>query len=84
MPSSSVYSLAGIQKIFIVDGDVVREHHVTLGEQTKEWVEILSPVLNPGMRVVTSGQRLLSDGIAVTERSTDDFSTNLDSTRSKP
>jgi membrane fusion protein (multidrug efflux system) len=84
VPSSSVYSLAGIQKIFIVDGDVVREHHVTLGEQTKEWVEILSPVLNPGMRVVTSGQRLLSDGIAVTERSTDDFSTNLDSTRSKP
>ncbi len=65
---SSIYSLAGIQKIFVFDKGVVHEHHVELGEQTNDWVEIRSPELPDGAKVITSGQRLLSDGIAVSLR----------------
>jgi RND family efflux transporter MFP subunit len=68
VPSSSIYSLAGIQKIFVIDQGVVREHHVQLGEQRPEWIEIAEPKLPPGTQVVTSGQRLLSDGVHVTVR----------------
>ena len=68
VPLSALYSLAGINKIFLVQGDHVREIQVTLGEQTSEWVEIASPSIPSGSRVVTSGQRMLSDGAPVIER----------------
>ena len=68
VPLSALYSLAGINKIFLVQGDHVREIQVTLGEQTSEWVEIASPSIPSDSRVVTSGQRMLSDGAPVIER----------------
>ena len=68
VPLSALYSLAGINKIFLVQGDHVREIQVTLGEQTSEWVEIASPSISSDSRVVTSGQRMLSDGAPVIER----------------
>ena len=37
---------------------------VTLGVQTTDWVEITSPALPPGARVITSGQTALADGHA--------------------
>ncbi|MCU0717321.1 MAG: efflux RND transporter periplasmic adaptor subunit [Pirellula sp.] len=68
VPPSSLYSLAGIQKIFLIENGIAKEIRVTLGEQTRDWIEIASPALPPNARVATSGQRLLSDGIAVVER----------------
>lgn len=68
VPPSSLYSLAGIQKIFLIENGKAKEVRVTLGEQTTDWIEIASPDLPPNARVATSGQRLLSDGIAVVER----------------
>jgi len=68
VPASSVYSFAGIQKIFVLEDDRVREHHVRLGEQSQEWVEIVSPALPSKAHVVTSGQRLLSEGSTVSVR----------------
>jgi RND family efflux transporter MFP subunit len=68
VPPSSLYSLAGIQKIFLIENGIAKEVRVTLGEQTNDWIEIASPPLSPNARVATSGQRLLSDGIAVVER----------------
>lgn len=68
VPPSSLYSLAGIQKIFVIEGNIAKEVRVTLGEQTSDWIEIASPDLPANARVATSGQRLLSDGITVVER----------------
>lgn len=68
VPLSALYSLAGINKIFLVHGDRVQEIQVSLGEQTSEWVEIASPAIPLGARVVTSGQRMLSDGAPIIER----------------
>jgi RND family efflux transporter MFP subunit len=72
VPTSSVYSLAGVQKVFILDDGVVKERQVVLGEQTKDWVEITQPSLPVGALVATSGQRLLSDGISVKVRVAED------------
>ncbi len=76
VPSTGVYSFAGIQKIFLDDQGVAREVQVTLGEQQHGWVEIASPTLPDKASVITSGQRLLSDGMPITirtpEQSTDD------------
>lgn len=68
VPLSALYSLAGINKVFLLQGDRVREVQVGLGEQTSEWVEIASPSIPRGSRVVTSGQRMLSDGAPIVER----------------
>lgn len=68
VPLSGLVAFAGIYKIFLIEGDVAREFKVTLGEQAPDWVEIASPRLPAGSQVVTSGQRLLSDGMQVVLR----------------
>jgi RND family efflux transporter MFP subunit len=72
VPPSSVYSLAGIQKIFLIENGIAREHHVTVGQQTRDWIEIATPVISVPSRVITSGQRMLSDGLPVVERQASD------------
>jgi RND family efflux transporter MFP subunit len=76
IPISGLYSLAGINKIFIVDGNRAKELHVVVGEQSKDWVEIMSPALAPSWRVVTSGQRMLSEGTPIVERQQTQASSN--------
>ena len=71
VPVSSVYSLAGVQKIFVIHDGVAKEYLVSVGEQAKDWVEIASPSIPVGAMVVTSGQRLLSEGVPVKIRSTE-------------
>ncbi|MDZ4848242.1 MAG: efflux RND transporter periplasmic adaptor subunit [Pirellulaceae bacterium] len=71
IPIAGLYSFAGINKIFLDENGTARELKVTLGEQTAAWVEIASPDLpNPSM-VVTSGQRLLSEGSSIAIRDTE-------------
>lgn len=76
VPLEAVYSLAGIHKIFLDDEGRAKEEHVVLGEQGKDWVEILSPELAANQRVITSGQRMLSDGVAIVHRHADEKSSN--------
>lgn len=68
VPLASVSSFAGIQKIFLIENDLAKEVKVTLGEQADDWVEILTPKINKDARVITSGQRMLSNDIPVRER----------------
>lgn len=76
VPLEAVYSLAGIHKIFLDDDGRAKEVHVVLGEQGKDWVEILSPDLAANERVITSGQRMLSDGVAIVQRQVDEKTSN--------
>ena len=70
IPLTGLYSFAGIHKVFVVQDGIAREFKVTLGEQTSVWVEIATPQLPNDSIVVTSGQRLLSDGISISVRDT--------------
>jgi RND family efflux transporter MFP subunit len=68
IPLAGLYSFAGINKLFLLEQGVAREIQVTVGEQTESWVEISSPQLPPDAIVITSGQRMLSEGKSVTIR----------------
>lgn len=68
IPLAGLYSFAGINKLFLIEQGVAREIQVTIGEQTSNWVEITSPPLPADAMVITSGQRMLSDGKPVTIR----------------
>jgi RND family efflux transporter MFP subunit len=72
VPLDAVVRFAGITKIFLCEGDRVRELHVIPGTTTSEWVEIVSPKLPRGAQVVTSGQSLLSNGLTIFVRKTAD------------
>jgi multidrug efflux pump subunit AcrA (membrane-fusion protein) len=76
VPLAAVYSMAGIHKIFLDDQGLAKEVHVVLGEQGKDWVEILSPALPISAQVITSGQRMLSDGVAIVQRQADQKTSN--------
>jgi RND family efflux transporter MFP subunit len=65
VPLDAVVRFAGTTKLFVTDGDHVREQQVTPGVTTSEWIEIASPKLPAGAQVVTSGQSLLSDGLPI-------------------
>jgi RND family efflux transporter MFP subunit len=60
VPLSAVVQFAGVTKVFLADGGRAREVQVTLGDQVGEHVEIASPALPAGARVITSGQTVLA------------------------
>ena len=62
VPVAALVTFAGVHKIFVVEGDHVKEVQVTLGQQSAEWVEIAQPQLTDGVVVITSGQSKLADG----------------------
>ena len=96
IPLAGLYSFAGINKLFLFEGGQAREIQVTLGEQSDNWVEIATPPLPNDALIITSGQRLLSDGkevavrdaqAASTERSAESSGTktlNAESSRTEP
>jgi RND family efflux transporter MFP subunit len=68
VPLSALVNFAGITKVFVAENGRAKEVQVSPGTQTTEWVEIASPALPRGTRVITSGQSVLADGSAVTPR----------------
>jgi RND family efflux transporter MFP subunit len=71
VPLEALVTFAGISKIFVTEGDQVREVQVKLGEQATDWVEISSPELPVDAQVVTSGQTVLAEGSTVFVRKPD-------------
>ena len=69
IPIHGLYSFAGLNKVFLNENGIAREFKVKLGEQTDEWVEIVEPALPANGSVVTSGQKLLSEGSSISLRS---------------
>jgi RND family efflux transporter MFP subunit len=65
VPLKSVVTYAGVTKIFLIENGKAKEIQVTLGVQSVDWVEIVTPALPKGATVVTSGQSALADGTAV-------------------
>ena len=68
VPLSALVNFAGITKVFVAENGRAKEVQVSPGTQTTEWVEIASPALPRGTRVITSGQSVLADGSSITPR----------------
>ncbi|MFL6275243.1 MAG: efflux RND transporter periplasmic adaptor subunit, partial [Blastocatellia bacterium] len=64
VPEKAVVSLAGINKVFVLDGDHATERQVKLGARDGSLVEIIEGV-KLGDRVVTTNADRLHDGAVV-------------------
>ena len=63
VPPDALVQFAGVNKVFIVDGNKAKSVEVTLGTRDKEWVEVGG--LPAGAKVITSGQSQLVDGTVI-------------------
>ncbi len=81
VPVAALVTFAGVHKIFIVNGDQVKEVQVTLGQQTADWVEIAKPTLPENTVVVTSGQSRLADGSMIRLRSAEEAKPDAETAR---
>ncbi len=68
IPLAAVTTFAGITKVFLVKNNLAQEIQVKTGVQGEDWIEIISPKLEAGENVVTSGQSALSEGTKVIVR----------------
>jgi RND family efflux transporter MFP subunit len=66
-PLESLVTFAGVTKVFCVVDGKAQGVPVTVGTRGEGWVELVGAI-EPGTTVVTSGQRQLADGVAVTVR----------------
>lgn len=65
VPEKAIISLAGVNKVFIVDGGRAVERQVKLGSRDGSLVEILEGIKS-GERVITTNAEQLHDGSSVT------------------
>jgi multidrug efflux pump subunit AcrA (membrane-fusion protein) len=63
IPPEALVQFAGVNKVFVADGDRARVVEVTVGTRDKEWIEVGG--LPAGAKVITSGQAQLIDGSAI-------------------
>ncbi|WP_010045734.1 efflux RND transporter periplasmic adaptor subunit [Gemmata obscuriglobus] len=63
VPPEALVSFAGVNKVFVVEGDKARAVEVTVGTRDKAWLEVAG--VPAGAKVVTSGQSQLVDGAPV-------------------
>ena len=68
VPLTALVNFAGINKIFLAENGRAKAVEVTPGMQTTEWVEITTPALPRGARVITSGQTALASDTPVAVR----------------
>jgi multidrug efflux pump subunit AcrA (membrane-fusion protein) len=66
VPPEALVSFAGVNKVFVLTGDRAKAVEVKVGTRDKDWLEVGG--LEPGAKVVTSGQSQLVDGAAVRVR----------------
>lgn len=68
VPEEAVYSLAGINKVFVIEGGAAREIAVRRGVKVERLVEISGADLKPGDKVATTNLQNLHDGAKVAVR----------------
>lgn len=68
VPLTALVNFVGVNKIFLAEGDRAKEVRVTLGMQTTDWVEIVSPPLPRNAHAITSGQTVLAEQTPITIR----------------
>jgi multidrug efflux pump subunit AcrA (membrane-fusion protein) len=67
VPQEAVVSFAGVNKVFVAEGETARAIEVQLGQRDKGWVEVIGPVPS-NAKVITSGFSQLVDGSPVSIR----------------
>jgi RND family efflux transporter MFP subunit len=64
VPPQAIVSFAGVDKVFLVEGETARAVEVRIGMRERDWVEVMGEI-PPGTSVITSGQTQLVDGSTI-------------------
>lgn len=65
VPKQAVYTIAGLSKLFTIDGGVVREVRFTPGQTGEDWIEVPDGSIQPGQTIAVTQLPMLSDGAAI-------------------
>lgn len=65
VPKQAVLTIAGLSKVFTLNGDKVVEHRITPGTDFGDWVEVSASDVKPGDRVATTRLGQLVNGSPV-------------------
>lgn len=68
VPLSSLVQFAGVTKVFLAENGRSKEVPVTVGAQTTQWIEIVSPAFPPDAQVITSGQTVIANDTPIVIR----------------
>ncbi len=66
IPPEALVQFAGVNKVFVAEGDKAKVVEVTVGTRDKDWIEVGG--LPAGAKVITSGQSQLVDGSPIRVR----------------
>lgn len=83
VPPEAIVNFAGVNKIYVVDGNAAKAIEVQVGTREKSWLEIRGPV-PPNATIVTSGHSQLVDGskVKIRESATDEHGEKTDQKKS--
>lgn len=65
IPAVSVQQRGGQSVVFVIEGNTARKRNVRTGLENNGWIELLDGGVTESMQVVSMGQDMLDDGIAV-------------------
>lgn len=65
VPKRAVYTVAGLSKVFTIQGSTAREIRFTPGQSGDDWIEVPGDALKPGDTVAIDKLNLLTDGTEV-------------------
>ncbi len=65
VPKEALYTVAGLTKVFVIQGDKVVEHKVPPGIEMNGWVEVPAEIVKAGDLVAVNHLQLLIDGAQV-------------------
>jgi RND family efflux transporter MFP subunit len=66
VPQEALYSFVGINKVFVINGDTVKEYSVSRGATEGQMIEIIGAPLKSGDIVAASNLQNLYDGAKIT------------------
>jgi RND family efflux transporter MFP subunit len=65
VPAVSVLQRSGQSVVFTVEGNIARRRNVRIGLENNGWIELLDSGVTESMQIVSMGQDMLDDGVAV-------------------
>jgi hypothetical protein len=65
VPKQAIYTVAGLNKMFVIREGRAVEQKITPGQEQDGWVEVSREDVNPGERVATSALEKLVTGTPV-------------------
>jgi multidrug efflux pump subunit AcrA (membrane-fusion protein) len=65
VPAKAVYTVAGLSKIFVINGSAAREIRFTPGQSVDDWLEVPGNLVQPGDTIAIDKLPMLTEGTEV-------------------